>query len=238
MAKLVLAAHVGFNRRMTENLAQASTGLVDSSPNETHGAQIGAGYEYPLTLSFKLLALASQAYVRDRQSREVFYTRQKMLKLCEHVEIWRDSTGLNKLADLRADRMLDWSAFYQFTDTSGATLGGVGRKGWRSIWRASYEVYNRQRVLQFMIQEENPWTKVFDSLFQSIPLVSIFAGYVFHPAYVVKRLDGTPVMRVTKQAAFFEGKYRIEKLAELDQSEEPNLLLAVFMMLLLERQRG
>jgi hypothetical protein len=45
---------------------------------------------YPLDLSFKLLALASQIYVRDSQGNLVFYVKQKMFKLKEAITVFGD----------------------------------------------------------------------------------------------------------------------------------------------------
>jgi len=109
----------------------------------------------------------------------------------------------------------------------------------KSIWRARYDVYNPgDDVPDFAIQEENPWTKVMDGMLCSIPLLGALSGYLFHPSYLATRADGTPVMRVTKQAAFFEGKFKIEKLADLSPQEEVNLIYSFLMLLLLERARG
>ena len=91
------------------------------------------------------------------------------------------------------------------------------------------------------IQEENPWTRLLDGLFASLPLVGALSGYVFHPVYRVSRRDGTVVMRVmrmSKQPAFFEGKFRVDKLAELSAADETRVLLSLLMMILLERARG
>ena len=88
------------------------------------------------------------------------------------------------------------------------------------------------------IQEENPWVRVVDSLINQIPIVGMFSGYMFHPAFLISRPDETVVMRVQKQPAFFEGKFTIEKKAELVEAEEKRVLLSVLMMLLLERTAG
>jgi hypothetical protein len=71
-----------------------------------------------------------------------------------------------------------------------------------------------------------------------IPVLGPFAGYFFNPSYIVTRTDGTPVMRLQKLPAFFEGKFRIEKTGEMNPAEETRALLSLLMMLLLERARG
>ena len=90
-----------------------------------------SGIQYPLTLRFKILALASQATVTDASGRTVLYTRQKMFKLREHVEIFTDKSKVTKLADIHANKVIDWSARYSSTDAIGQPIGSVGRKGWR-----------------------------------------------------------------------------------------------------------
>jgi hypothetical protein len=88
------------------------------------------------------------------------------------------------------------------------------------------------------IQEANPWSKVFDRLFGEIPILGMFTGYFCHPAYDVLRPNGAAVLRLGKEPAFFEGKFRIDKTGELNQNEETLALLSLIMMILLERARG
>ncbi|MCF7675908.1 MAG: hypothetical protein K9N23_20540 [Akkermansiaceae bacterium] len=197
------------------------------------------GLQYPLTLSFKLLALASQATVTDVAGRTVLYTRQKLLKFKEHVEIWTDATQGTRLAEIKANKVIDWSARYRATDGSGTEIGSVGRRGWRSLWRAHYEVFNPgDNTPDFSIREENPGAKVLDSLLGEIPILGMFTGYFCHPKYIATRADAFPVMRLTKQPAFWEGRFTIEKLGDLTPREELNLFLAFLMLVLLERRRG
>jgi hypothetical protein len=197
------------------------------------------GIQYPLTLSFKILALASQATVTDATGRTVLYTRQKMFKFREHVEIWTDKSRGTRLADIKANKMIDWSARYFFTDASGGEIGSVGRRGWRSIWKAHYETFNPgDNAPDFSINEVNPWAKIMDSLIGGIPIVGMLSGFFFHPSYLANRMDGSPAMRMTKQAAFWEGRFKIEKLSPMTPREELNLFLSFMMLVLLERRRG
>lgn len=197
------------------------------------------GLQYPLTLSFKILALASQATVTDANGRVVLYTKQRLLKFKEHVEIWTDNSQGTRLAEIKANKVIDWSARYFFTDARGAQIGSVGRRGWRSLWKAHYEVFNPgDSTTDFSIHEENAWIKVADSIVGDIPILGMFSGYFLHPSYLASRSSGAPAMRMTKQPAFWEGRFKIEKLADLTPREELNLFLSFLMMMLLERRRG
>ena len=136
-----------------------------------------------------------------------------------------------------ADRIIDFSASYHFTDVSGNEFGRVRRKGMRSIWKAHYEIVDGDQTIM-NITEDNGWVKVGDALFGELPIIGMFSGYVFHPAYTVRRTDETPVMHLKKQAAFFEGKFICEKVGEMDEVEELRALMAILMAALLERARG
>lgn len=189
-------------------------------------------------MNFKLLALAPQIRVTDASGETVCYVQQKMFKLKEAVNVFRDDTKQSILCEIKADRVIDFSANYYFYDSSGESFGGLRRKGMRSIWKAHYETLDEGRQHTGTIQEENPMAKVADSFFGQVPLLGAFSGYLFHPKYLLSDTAGTPSMRLEKQAAMWEGKYTITKLAELDPVEELRSLMGFLMMTLLERKRG
>ena len=193
--------------------------------------------QYPLDLSFKIMALAPQISVTDASGGLVFYVKQKLFKLKEEITVFADAKQTQPLYKINADRVLDFSARYHFTDVNGAELGSVKREGMRSLWRAHYDIFEGD-ALVMTIREENPWVKVLDGLFGQIPFIGMFSGYLFHPAFLVSRSDGTVVMRLKKQPAFLESKFTIEKQAELDEGWETRVLLSLLMMILLERARG
>lgn len=193
--------------------------------------------KYPLTLSFKILALAPQLSIRDANGNLVVYVRQKLFKLKEAVTVFGDEAQTQPLFSINADRVIDWSAKYTFTETGGKYIGAIQRKGMRSIWKARYEVVEEGQ-LGMSIEEENGWIKVMDSIFGDIPIVGLFSGYLFHPVYLLNNADNTLAMRMKKQPAFLESQFIIEKHTELDPDDEKKALLSYVMMILLERSRG
>jgi uncharacterized protein YxjI len=133
--------------------------------------------------------------------------------------------------------VLDISAHYHFTDTQGRAVGSVKRQGMKSIWKARYEVRAADGQTM-LIQEANPWTKVLDSVVGELPVVGMFTGYLLHPAYVVSSAQGAPLLRLEKQPAFFEGRFKIEKQGTLGEAGELAALLALLMVVMLEKGRG
>jgi uncharacterized protein YxjI len=193
---------------------------------------------YPLQLSFKLVALAPQLKVTDASGATVCFVRQKMFKLKESVEVFSDETRTDKLCEIRADRIIDFSAKYTFYDRNGEPFGAVRRKGMRSIWRARYEILDHETP-EMEIQEESGWVKVMDSIFGELPIIGMFSGYLFHPSYLISRMDnGNQMVRVTKQPAFWEGRFTIEQLGDIDAGDQLRVMLSTLMMILLERSRG
>lgn len=192
---------------------------------------------FPLDLSFKKVALNPQVKVSDAAGQVVLYTKQKAFKLKEAVTVFADVEQTRPLYTINADRVLDFNARYNIADTAGRPLGAVARKGRKSLWRAQYEVIDGGGQ-SLTIQEENGWVKVGDAVFGEIPVLGIFSGYVFNPSYLLTNAAGAPLMRVAKQPAFMEGKFRVEKLAEMSEPDETLAVLSFLMMVLLERRRG
>ena len=193
---------------------------------------------YPIELTFKLLALASQIYISDADGKIIGYVKQKLFKLKEDINVFADESQSKLLFDIKADRVIDFSARYNFTSSSGQFIGSIKRRGMRSIWKANYEISdaNNQQVLQ--INEENAWTKVFDALIGEVPVVGMFTGYLFNPAYLISRTDGSPIIRLQKLPAFFESKFVLTPQAQLSDNQESLILLGSLMMTLMERRRG
>ena len=157
------------------------------------------------------------------------------------MEIFTDKTKNTKLGTIKANKVLDWSARYFFESISGAEIGSVGRKGMRSLWKASYETFNpSEDTPDYHITEENPVAKIFDCLIGEIPIVGMASSYLFNPKYLATQNNGgKAVMRVTKKPALWEGKFQIDKLSEeLTPQQELNLIFSFIMLLLLERSRG
>ena len=74
--------------------------------------------DYPLTLTFKIMALSPQIFVNDVHGKTVCYVKQKMFKLKEAVTVYGDESKSHLLCEIKADRVIDWSAAYHFTDAN------------------------------------------------------------------------------------------------------------------------
>lgn len=194
--------------------------------------------QFPLNFKFKIGTLANDFVASDATGATVAYVRQKMFKLKEDILIYSNESKSDTLFRIRADRWLDFSAAYSFTDRDGKEMGKIVRKGWRSIWKTSYELVDQNQNIQYHVNEENAWVKVWDSLLGEVPLLGMFTGYFFNPAYLVTDLQGTVVAKIKKQASFFGRHFEVSKLQDIDQDDQERIMLGLMMMILLERRKG
>ncbi len=194
----------------------------------------------PLTVTFKFFALAPQIAVTDAQDQLVLYVKQKLFKLKEDIKVCSDRTQTQQLYAIKADRIIDFSAAYRFTDAQNQLLGSVKRRGLRSIWRAHYDILSPEgtETPLFTIREENPWIKVLDGLLCEVPIVNFFTGFILNPVYLVETPEKTVVMRLSKIPTFLSRKFTIKQVDELDETSQITIILSLLMMILLERNRG
>ena len=193
---------------------------------------------YPYSFQFNIATFHNDFTVKDSTGDTRAYVKQKMFKLKEHVRVFTDESETQLAYDIRADRWLDFNTVFSFHNPDGINLGKLVRKGWKSIWKASYELYDENDIQDLLIQEKNPWVKVCDTLLSEIPIVGMLTGYFFNPSYSVKRPDGTLVCSFTKNASFFGRKFSLIKENLFEQGEEERIKLGLMMMVLLERRRG
>lgn len=195
--------------------------------------------QFPIKLVFNVSTFSNDFSATDTNGNVVAYVKQKLFKLKEDVSVFKNETmGADVAYKIKADRWIDFSAAYSLQYPDGTELGKVARKGWRSMWKASYEIIDQYEKPQYHIGEENGWVKVIDGLLSEIPLVGIFSGYFFNPSYVVTNRNGQVIARLKKEKSFWGRRFEITKVLDFDQDDAERIMLSLMMMILLERNRG
>lgn len=192
---------------------------------------------YPLTMSFKIVAISPQVTVTDAGGQVVAYVKQQAFKLKEDITIFADEAQTHPLYRMNANRILDFNANYAITTPDGQAVGGVYRPGARTLWKASYTLNDATGHQVGLIHEENAWIKVIDALAGEVPVLGMFTGYFFNPAYLVDLREQT-VLYLKKQPAFLEGRFILEQRAPVAEQDEGLVIAGTIMALLLERTRG
>jgi len=193
---------------------------------------------FPLKLEFKKIALSPQVSVIDSNGELLFYVKQKLLKIKEEITVFDDRAQQIPLYHIKADRVIDYSARYHFTDMNGMAIGSVRRQGTKSLWKAHYDITDANGMDIFTVQEENPWIRMMDSFLGDIPFLGMFSGYFFNPVFFMMHPDGQAIFKVKKLPSMLESSFSIEKLSEISESEQITAVLSMLMMVLLERTRG
>lgn len=194
--------------------------------------------QFPLKLTFKILAVAPQITVTDASGQTLFYVKQKLFKLKEAITVYSDSSQTKELYKINADRIIDFSAKYHISSANGQEIGAIKREGVRSIFKARYDIFDSNGTHVYDINEESAMVRVMDSLFGEIPIVGMFTGYVFNPTYLMADMQGQVVMKIIKEPAFLETGFKITQERPMSDEEALRAVLGAFMMVLLERVRG
>lgn len=193
---------------------------------------------FPLSIRFRISTLSNDFSAHDANGKKLAYVRQKMFKLTEEVNVFTDESKKSPDYVIKANQWIDFSATYSFRDINGNIIGSIGRKGWSSLWKARYEIFNPHQQRDFSIAEENGWVKVMDSFLGEIPVLGFLTGYFFHPSYIVSTSDGIPIIRLRKEPSFWGRKFSVNKLQTFPEEKTERILLSLMMMILLERRRG
>jgi uncharacterized protein YxjI len=194
--------------------------------------------QFPLKLTFKILAVAPQITVTDASGQTLFSVKQKLFKLKEAITVFSDSSQTKELYKINADRVIDFSAKYHLMDVNGQEIGSIKREGVRSIFKARYDIFDSNGSHVLDINEESAFVRVMDALFGEIPVLGMFTGYVFNPTYIVADMQGQIVMKIKKEPAFLETGFVITQERPMPDDETLRAVLGAFMMVLLERIRG
>lgn len=194
-------------------------------------------HSYPLTMSFKMIAISPQVRVTDAAGRLVMYVRQKAFRLREDVTIFSDEQQRVPLLHMKADRIIDVSATYTIRDTADRAIGAVRGMGFRSLWQRSFAILDAQAREIGSIREDNPWVKVVDGVVGELPIIGWVASMFINPTYTVT-FRGVPTLHLVKKPSMLERHFEVRRLADVQESDEMLLLASMVMMLLLVRGTG
>lgn len=191
---------------------------------------------FPLDFQFKIFTPSNDFSVMNAQGEEIAYTRQKIFKIKEAIEIFTDSSRSQRLYQINADRIIDFNACYRIQAENGAELGSVRRAGMRSLWRTHYEIFDANNIKLFDIQEKNPWVALLDGLLGEIPILGMFTGYFLNPTYLISDTSGNIQYELKKTPSLMERRFSLHKMGNAPHDELATL--SCMMLMLLERADG
>lgn len=96
-------------------------------------------------LKKQALALTGILRIYNPQEQLVLYCQQKMFKLKEDIRVYADETKTRELLNIQARQIVDFSAYYDVIDSMyGTKIGGLRRRGFRSLVQDEWEVFDNQ----------------------------------------------------------------------------------------------
>ena len=195
-------------------------------------------FKFPIDFTFNIGTFSNDFTAVDATQKTVAYVKQKLFKFKEDVSIFENESKSKVLYKIKADKWIDFSACYSFSNPEGVELGKVGRKGWVSIWKAHYEIFDKNKQLKFTIREENAWVKVLDGLVGQIPIINLFTGLFLNPAYIVINSRNETIVRLSKESSLVGRRFKVSEIKKLDGQDDDIIILGLMMMVLLERRKG
>ncbi len=96
-------------------------------------------------LKKQFIALTGILRIYNPQGQLVLFSQQKFMRLKEDIRVYTDETKYRELLNIQARQIIDFSAYYDVVDTQSTTkVGGLRRKGFRSLVQDEWEVFDAQ----------------------------------------------------------------------------------------------
>jgi hypothetical protein len=106
-------------------------------------------------LKKQVLALTGILRVFNLQEQLVLYCHQRMFKLKEDIRVFSDETKSRELLTIQARQIIDFSAYYDVIDSQySSKVGGLRRKGFRSLVQDEWEVFDSQDKAIGILKED------------------------------------------------------------------------------------
>jgi len=104
----------------------------------------------------QVLALTGILRIFNPQDQLVLFSQQKIFKLKEDIRVYADETKNQELLNIQARQIIDFSAYYDVIDSQYSTkVGGLRRKGFRSIVQDEWEVFDPQEKSLGILKEDS-----------------------------------------------------------------------------------
>jgi uncharacterized protein YxjI len=138
----------------------------------------------------KRFTLGRQYRVRDDLGRVVAFCKQKSFKLKEDIRFWTDESRSHELFRLQATKVLDWNGNFVVEDSqTNQVLGFLRRKGWKSMVRDEWHIFDAQERPWGVLQEDSAGMAV---VRRAVGLLDVGFFEVPGPPYKYYLFRGSP----------------------------------------------
>jgi hypothetical protein len=152
-------------------------------------------------------------------------SEQKAFKLKEDIRVNDGTPGGAELLQIKADRIVDFSACYKVTDSqTGEHVGTLRRKGWSSLFRDSWEILDAEGIVRGKVLEESAWKAFFRRTVEAVSL--------FMPQSFLVEIDGQVVATMRQNFNVFIPKFDVDLSLDTEGMLPRPLALATVVLLL------
>lgn len=104
----------------------------------------------------QVIALTGILRIYNSQEQLVLFCQQKIFRLKEDIRVYSDELKTRQVLNIQARQILDFSAYYDVIDSNYSTkIGGLRRKGFRSLVQDEWEVFDNQDRLIGILREDS-----------------------------------------------------------------------------------
>jgi len=159
-------------------------------------------------------------------------SEQKAFKLREDIRVHEGEKGGPEILQIKADRIVDFSAAYTVTDTqTGEVVGSLRRKGWSSLFRDSWEILDAEGIVRGKVTEDSPWKA---AVRRTIELAALLLPQAFHI-----EIDGQVVGTMKQNFNLFVHKFDVDLTLDNEGLlPRPLALATVILLLAVEGRQG
>lgn len=180
---------------------------------------------------FQFFGATFHIYATDGQM--LACSKQRAFRLKEDIRVFADENLEEELLQIKADRIIDFSASYSVIDSqTGEHYGSLRRKGWSSLFRDRWEIVDSDDIVRGKITEESGW-KAF---------VRRFAGglvALLMPQTFVLEVEGERVATMRQNLGLFVHKFQVDlSHDEAGLLPRPLAIAAVVLLLAIEGRQG
>lgn len=195
-------------------------------------------YQYPLNFLFKITTVSNDFTATDAAGKTIFFVREKLFKLRDHINVYRDESKKEILYDLVSNKIIDFQQTFTITNSQKEVIGKIRKKTVRSVIKATYHLQDAEGNHIYTIKERNASVRILDFIFDElVPVAGELSGYILNPKYVVTDLDGNELMEMRKKRSFWGRKFDVNKLTKKPFNEE-QVILSLVLMIIQQRDRG
>ena len=112
---------------------------MQSGPAYNIGSQSMLWYQSFYRIRKKIVAIANQYWIEDREGHSLGYTKQKLIRLKDDIRIYSDESMSSELFKIKQEQVVDaWGTFAVIDSATEACVGKLKRKGMSQISKDEY----------------------------------------------------------------------------------------------------